>query len=64
MLAGFPEPKVNHTIRDEYGVVTADGIYKDPLDTLNRVRKVLRSRGVVDVPAHPRRGWHAHFPGR
>ncbi len=113
VLAGFPEPTVDHTIRDEYGVplrrfdlcwpevrviveydgrqhasdarqyatdltrreelddhgwrivvVTAEGIYARPEETVARVRKVLLARGMRDVPAHPDPRWRRHFPGR
>ncbi len=113
VLAGLPEPTVNHVLRDAAGrvrrrfdlcypgarvvveydgrqhaedptqydhdrdrreeldeqgwrlvVVTSEGIYRDPERTLLRVRSALRAQGARDVPAHFRRGWRAHFPGR
>ena len=43
-------------------VVTAEGIYKHPEETLRRVWKSLRSRGAEGVPAILGDGWRAHFP--
>jgi hypothetical protein len=45
-------------------VVTAKGIYTDPEDTLERVRRVLRGRGMAGVPARFHRRYAQHFPGR
>jgi len=45
-------------------VVTADGIYKHPEETLQRVRTALRDRRMKDLPPRFRRTWRAHFPGR
>lgn len=113
VLAGLPEPTVNHVLRDASGrvrrrfdlcypglrliveydgrqhaedpaqydhdrdrreeldelgwrviVVTSEGIYRDPERTLRRVQAALRARGASDLPAHFRRGWRSHFPGR
>ena len=113
VLAGFPEPKVNHVLRDERGrvrrrfdlcyadvkviveydgrqhaedpvqydidrdrreeldeeewrvvVVTNEGIRTDPERTLDRVRKVLRARGMKGVPTTYDVEWRRHFPGR
>ncbi len=113
VLAGFPEPEVNVTIRDENGdvllqfdlgyrsarvavsyegrqhaeivdewekdvttrrdradderwrvvTVVASGVYADPLHTLDRVARALRSRGVP-VPRTYDPEWFRHFPGR
>jgi very-short-patch-repair endonuclease len=111
VLAGFPEPRVNFKLRDEYGtvlrrfdlyyagvrvlveydgrqhaddvdqydhdvyrreelddggwrivVVTAKGIYVDPEETLRRVRKVLRARGMTGLPTRFHSRWRKHFP--
>lgn len=113
MLAGLPEPEVNHLLRDGHGavirrfdlyyaavrviveydgrqhaddpkqynhdvhrredlddgecrivVVTAEGVYVKPEETLMRVRKVLRARGMPGLPTRFHRRWHAHFPAR
>lgn len=113
VLAGLPEPVVDHLLRDEHGavvrrldlcypgvrviveydgrqhaadaaqynhdiyrreelddgrwrivVVTAEGIYVHPEETLLRVRKVLRSRGMTGLPTRFRPAWRRHFPGR
>jgi very-short-patch-repair endonuclease len=42
-------------------VVVAEGIYREPERTLDRVRRLLVARGMADVPPiHD--GWRAHFP--
>ncbi len=43
-------------------VVTAPGIYRDPLQTLLRVRRQLVLRGLPDVPELDD-AWREHFPG-
>lgn len=45
-------------------VVTAKGIYTEPEDALERVRRALRARGMTGVPTRFRRGYVKHFPGR
>ena len=45
-------------------VVTAKGVFVDPEETLDRVRKVLRSRGMTGLPTLYHRRWRMHFPGR
>jgi very-short-patch-repair endonuclease len=45
-------------------VVTAEGIYVRPEETLLRVRKVLRSSGMTGLPTRFRPAWRRHFPGR
>lgn len=53
---------------DDWGwrvvVVTAKGIYRDPEETLLRVRKVLRGRGVTGLPRRFDDAWRVHFPGQ
>jgi hypothetical protein len=44
-------------------VVVASGIYRDPEATVQRVWRLLRSRGVPGVPTRPAQGWRPHFPG-
>lgn len=43
-------------------VVTADGIFRDPARTLERIRRQLVERGVRLGPSDD--GWKVHFPGR
>jgi hypothetical protein len=43
-------------------VVTAEGIYADPLQTLVRVREVLRERGAKNLRRSFRAEWRVHFP--
>lgn len=43
--------------------VTASGVYVDPLKTLDRVARALRSRGMR-VPRSYDPEWMRHFPGR
>lgn len=43
--------------------VVARGVYVDPLSTLDRVARALRSRGVI-VPRTYDPEWMRHFPGR
>jgi very-short-patch-repair endonuclease len=113
VLAGFPEPVVNHLVVDADGVVkrrfdlcypsvgvlveydgrhhvdvveqwnsdvdrreelddggwrlvvvTSKGVYVEPERTLDRVRKVLRDRGMTGLPTTYRKEWRKHFPGR
>lgn len=45
-------------------VVISSGIYKTPEQTVQRVWRLLRQRGVPCTPALPSDGWRAHFPGR
>jgi uncharacterized protein DUF559 len=42
-------------------VVTAEGIYRDPVDTLVRVRAALAAR-TTSVPRRLDEGWRGHFP--
>lgn len=112
VLAGLPEPEVNHKIRDESGrvairldlsyprlkliveydgrqhaqdtkqwqrdlerreffddeewrilVVTAQGIFREPEQTLARIRKALVARGCA-VPRRFDDAWRPHFPPR
>ena len=111
VLAGLPEPEVDHRLYDEQGrlrrrldlsypalrliveydgrqhadsvkqwngdldrreefdddgwkilVVTAKGIYREPLRTLERVRRNLVARGCRGVRLSD--AWRPHFPGR
>lgn len=45
-------------------VVTAEGVYGDPEETLERVRRVLRDRGESAGRRRPSVEWHRCFPGR
>ena len=45
-------------------VVTSRGIYREPEDTVLRVWRLLRERGLAGVPARPREDWRPHFPTR
>lgn len=113
VLAGLPEPIVNHKIHDARGrvlmrldlsypalrliveydgrqhlddpaqvkrdrerreyfddqewrilVVTSEGIYREPENTLLRVRRQLVARGCSGVPRQLNEAWRAHFPVR
>lgn len=44
-------------------MVTASGVYKDPLRTLRRVHRVLLARGMPGVPLRLLDDWRPHFPG-
>lgn len=44
-------------------VVVASGIYRSPGDTVRRVFRLLRSRGLEGLPARPSERWRNHFPG-
>ena len=44
-------------------VVTARGIYRNPGRTVDRVWRLLRSRGLPGLPARPSDAWKPHFPG-
>lgn len=44
-------------------VVVASGIYKTPGTTVDRVFRLLRSRGLEDLPDRPSEDWRPHFPG-
>ena len=45
-------------------VVVAHGVYSDPGRTVQRVFRLLRSRGLEDLPERPSEDWRPHFPGR
>ena len=45
-------------------VVIAKGIYTSPEQTVSRVWKVLRQRGLTGLPARPSDDWRPHFRGR
>lgn len=45
-------------------VVVAHGVYADPGSTVRRVFRLLRSRGLEDLPEAPSEDWRPHFPGR
>lgn len=113
VLAGLPEPEVNHKLRDEHGnvtrrldlsypgvrliveydgrqhveirrnwlsdlerreqfddadwrilVVTSDGIYKNPGETVARIHQALRRQGWRGLPPQTSDAWRPHFPGR
>lgn len=43
--------------------VISSGIYATPAQTLGRIHRVLRARGLPGVPLRLDDGWRAHFPG-
>jgi hypothetical protein len=43
-------------------VVTAEGIYSDPLQTLIRVREALLERGATNLRRSFKAEWRVHFP--
>lgn len=45
-------------------VVTSAGIYRRPEETVLRVWRLLRQRGLPGVPPSPSNGWRPHFPAR
>lgn len=45
-------------------VVTAEGVYASPEETLERVRRILRDRGESAGRRRPSVEWHRCFPGR
>jgi len=45
-------------------VVVASGVYGDPGRTVERVRGLLRARGLEGLPERPSPDWRPHFPGR
>lgn len=45
-------------------VVVAHGVYTDPGSTVRRVFRLLRARGLDDLPERPSEDWRPHFPGR
>lgn len=45
-------------------VVVAHGVYTDPGRTVRRVFRLLRARGLDDLPERPSEDWRPHFPGR
>lgn len=45
-------------------VITSDGIYDDPSDTLDRIRRVLVDRGETVGRRRPGVEWHRCFPSR
>lgn len=45
-------------------VVTSRGIYRHPEQTIERVFRLLGSRGLAGLPAKPSSTWRPHFPGR
>lgn len=45
-------------------VVVSSGIYRSPGRTVERVWRLLRSRGLAGVPARPSDAWRPHFPER
>lgn len=45
-------------------VVTSRGIYSRPQETVMRVWRLARSRGLAGTPGRPKEDWRAHFPGR
>jgi hypothetical protein len=45
-------------------VVVAAGVYTDPGRTVERIFRLLRARGLPDLPDRPSEDWRPHFPGR
>ena len=45
-------------------VVVAHGVYTDPGTTVHRIFRLLRARGLDDLPERPSEDWRPHFPGR
>ena len=45
-------------------IITAEGIYREPLRTLQRVRDALLECGAVGVRRTYKPEWRLHFPGR
>ena len=45
-------------------VVTSDGIYRTPAETVARVHGALRRQGWPGLPPRPSDAWRPHFPGR
>jgi hypothetical protein len=45
-------------------IITAEGIYREPLRTLERVRDALLECGAVGVRRTYKPEWRLHFPGR
>ncbi|NYE36236.1 hypothetical protein F4692_001340 [Nocardioides cavernae] len=43
--------------------VVSSGIFRRPEETLRRIHRVLRSRGLPGVPLRLTDDWRAHFPG-
>lgn len=49
---------------DRLVVITKEGIYEEPLRTLERVRAALVDRGVAGLPRRFKPEWQRYFPGR
>ncbi len=49
---------------DRLIIVTSEGVYDEPLRTLERVRRALVERGATDLPRRYRPEWQRYFPGR
>ena len=75
VLAGLPEPVVNHIQYDAMGgwARRFDLSYPDLLlvieydgrqHALERIADAMRARGSRDVPRRFRNEWRTHFPGR
>jgi hypothetical protein len=45
-------------------IVTSEGIYQQPLRTLERVRDALRECGAVGIRRTFKPEWRVHFPAR
>ena len=45
-------------------VFVSRDIYQTPDQTIDRIWRVLRARGLPGLPPHPRDDWRPHFPGR
>lgn len=45
-------------------VVTSQGIFDVPEETVERIHTQLRRRRLPGTPARPAQGWRAHFPAR
>lgn len=45
-------------------IVTSEGIYQKPTETIERVHRALKERGARGLPAHLSAGWRPFFPER
>lgn len=45
-------------------IITSQALYREPAETLARIRTVLAERGMPGLPPRTAAAWHRHFPGR
>lgn len=45
-------------------IVTSEGIYSEPLRTLERIRNALLARGAIGIRRTFKPEWQLHFPAR